>query len=137
MVSCGEEDDPFLDLDQWTLDTTIPGHSCYVNGDSNLPVCAGTGDYDWEENFLAQLQQQESSDGDEEDEFLNEQAQPEEPSIKTFKGAILSLEEVQRFLEYRGHFDVSVTISTTVDHIASIHTNSVTQQTLFQYFSPS
>ena len=46
------------------------------------------------ENFLAQLQQQESSDGDEEDEFLNEQAQPEEPSIKTFKGAILSLEEV-------------------------------------------
>ena len=60
VVSCGEEDDPFLDLDQWTLDTTIPGHSCtpqeYVNGDSNLPVCAGTGDYDWEENFLAQLQ---------------------------------------------------------------------------------
>ena len=110
-----------------------------MNGDSNLPVCAGTGDYDWEENFLAiaQLQQQESSDGDEEDEFLNEQAQPEEPSIKTFKGAILSLEEVQRFLEYRGHFNVSVTIGTTVDHIASIHTNSVTQQTLFQYFSPS
>ena len=145
-VSCGTaEEDPFLDLDassdvdasseliQQLLDLAMPGNSCtiedYVNGDNDLPICIGMNDDQWDEDFLLQLN--ESEEGiEEEGEEDEEQEQLNEPTIKKYKEAIVSLE-----VESRGHYEASISIGNAVDTLASLHTSSVTQRTIPDYFS--
>ena len=57
-------------------------------------------------------------------------------SIKTYKDAITALEEVQHFLEDKGHINTSIQhIGPAVDALVSLQTSSLRQPTLFEYFN--
>ncbi len=53
--------------------------------------------------------------------------------MKSFKDAILALEDVQNFLEDRGHHHLL--IGPAVDAVASLQVAAVKQRTLCDYFS--
>ena len=112
----------------------MPTDSCssqeYVNGDNDIPVCQDMDSEAWEEDFLLQLGKE-----DEEEEEEVEDSMQSEPTlatkVKSFKDAILVLEDVQTFLEDRGHVNTSLTfIGPAVDAVASIQVAVVKQGTL-------
>lgn len=152
VVSCDMEgDDPFCDLDNDTplqelIDRALPANTVpactaeeYLNGDDDIPVCVDMDDSQWDENFMRQFdklgEEREEEDDDDDDEEY-EILEPETPSIKTFKAAITSLEEVQKFLEWRGHLESVNKIGCIVDGLASLQTQSLTQHTLLDFLSP-
>ena len=49
--------------------------------------------------------------------------------VKTYKETILALEDVQTFLESRGHLHDSSKIGIAVDSLASLHLAPMTQKT--------
>ena len=53
----------------------------------------GMGDDNWDENFLSQLEEEDVAT-EEADEVDKEPDDPPEPSIRSFKEAIFSLEEI-------------------------------------------
>ena len=57
--------------------------------------------------------------------------------MKSFEDAILALEDVQNFLEDRGHVTASslTFIGPAVDAVASLQVAAVKQRTLCDYFS--
>ncbi len=52
-----------------------------------------------------------------------------------FKEAIASLEEVQHFLERKGQLAVSFEVGSILDSVAAMQSKSLTQRSLFDYFS--
>lgn len=74
-------------------------------GDNDLQVCTDLDSDTWDADFLSQLgqQEEESEDEDEVNDEVNDETLPPPLKIHTFKEAIDSLENVQYFLESRGH----------------------------------
>ena len=146
VVSCDiGEDDPFADIDenadlQDLITEVIPEpERCqeYVNGDDDLATCNDTEDEKWDENFMSQL----TEDSEEVQESESEDDEPAEDSekITSFKDAIVALEDVQKFLENRGHMSTSLkyNIGPAVDELASLRATSLKQCTLDNYFTRS
>ena len=77
----------------------------YVNGDKDLAVCRDVNDSSWEGTFYVTLGQEQGtkeseSEGDEPENAVDD----EQPvKIKSYKEANKLLEEVQHFLESKGH----------------------------------
>ena len=78
----------------------------YVNGEDDVPVCFDACSDTWEEEFFDNLGQEDQGEDQDEEDSDNEQPSPEfEPpqsKIKSYKEAILSLEDIQLFFESRG-----------------------------------
>ena len=119
------------------LINVMPQNSCspqeYVNGEDTIPVCNDMDDATWEEDFLGWLGQEESEP---EEEDREEEEQQPVPKLKTFKEAISALEDVQSFLEDRGHIGEAAAIGSAVDSVVSLHISSMKQKTLQDYVTP-
>ncbi len=101
-------------------------------------------DNSWDESFMLHLQEPANNSQQDDDEENDEEDDEEggkdsdqpEPAIKTFKEAITSLEEVQHFLERKGQLAVSFKVGSILDSVAAMQSKSLTQRSLFDYFSP-
>jgi len=110
-----DEEDPFAEADvrvalQSLIDKTVSENDAcpleeYVNGDEDLAVCRDTNDSSWESTFFETLGQEQDSEesegeGDEQENVVDD----EQPvKIQSYKEANKLLEEVQHFLEAKGH----------------------------------
>lgn len=151
VVSCPLEDDadPFLEADacveiESLIEKTMPaGEGCtvteYLGGEDDLPICTDLDSDRWEDNFMAELGQQDEEDeeGDEEDEEGDEgmEDEPLPPlKVQSFKEAIESLENVQKFLESRGYIQEALGIGSAVDTVAGVKLHSSVQTSLRDYY---
>ena len=139
------EQDPFSEADEYTAlqslmtKTMNPQETCplqeYLNGEDDLAVCRDTDETCWEESFFANLHQdqddKEASGDEEEDEQENPALHDALPLlVNSYKQAIEYLEEVQRFLESKGHIEDTFTIGSVVDNITSLQVAASKQTTL-------
>ena len=141
-----DEEDPFSEADecvalQSLIDKTISGHEAcpleeYINGDEDLAVCRDINDNSWESTFFKNLGQEdeEVSDNEEQEEQEDMDDNPP-PKVKTYKEANEFLEEVQRFLETRGHVKEALTVGSVVDNVSSLQLAAARQTTLISWLS--
>ena len=71
-------------------------------------------------------------ESDDEDDTAD---QEEPPKLKSYKEAVVALEEVSRFLEFKGHGDEVLSIGCTIDRIVNLKHASARQTTLRDYFT--
>ena len=133
--------DHFLEVDerlemQRLIERTMPTcEGCsveeYLKGDNDLPLCTDLDNDTWDANFLSQLGQQvEESEDDQE----NNESPPPLLKIQSFKEAIKSLEDVQQFLESRGHTEEAISVGLSVDRAVSLKLQCASQTTISDYF---
>ncbi len=79
---------------------------------------------------MAQVGGEEECDEDEEDDS----EQLPISNVKTYKDAILALEDIKTFLESRGHLMESTKIGISVDSLASLQLAAMKQKTLHDFF---
>ena len=99
-------------------------------------------DDNWVAAFLEELEDhqqvedcgQVDGDSDAEDDSTANTEEPL-PKLKTYKEAITSLEEVSRFLEYKGHGDEALSIGSTIERIVNLKHTFARQATLHDYFT--
>ena len=146
-----EDNDPFSECDlqvemECLLQKTMPAEGrCtlieYLEGDNQLPVCAETGDDDWEEDFFQQLSgkdQDDDSEGDdidgEDEDMIEMDREPPLPNVKTFKEAIEALEDVSHFLQSRGHVQAHSMLGSVIDEVAGLKATTSRQTTINNFF---
>ena len=82
----------------------------YVNGEDDIPVCLDACSDTWEEEFFDNLGQEDQGEDQDEEDSDSEQPSPEfEPpqsKIKSYKEAILSLEEFNFSLNLEGVYKI-------------------------------
>ena len=79
-------------------------------------------------------QEDEPAAEDDEEDSMETESGPPTTTMKSFKDAIVALEDIQNFLEGRGHLAASLTyIGPAVDAVAALQIASVRQQTLNEY----
>ena len=102
----------------------------YINGDEDLAVCRDINDNSWESTFFKNLGQEdeEVSDNEEQEEQEDMDDNPP-PKVKTYMEANEFLEEVQRFLETRGHVKEAPTVGSVVDNVSSLQLAAARQTT--------
>ena len=137
----GENEDPFDDIneaceltalvDELDLHDSTCSPQEYVTGDDNLPVCDDAGD-DWDEHFLAELSRDQAEPEDEEDDSYD--LEPASPKLKTYKEAVSAIEDVQVFLDFKGHNELSTKFGTHIDSIVSAHACTTSIQTTIDEF---
>ena len=124
-----DSDDPFAainqDLEPHSLieqtgsDSRTPEE--FVSGDDDLPVCVEMDNENWNETFLEELTatdgHEDTSQEMDEDQELDDDG-PVLPKLKTYKGAINSLEDVYLFLEHKGHGIEALSVGTSIDQLA-------------------
>ena len=142
------EEDPFTEADecvvlQSLIDKTMTeNEACpfeeYVNGDEDLAVCKDVDDSNWEGSFFATSGQEEDKEASE-DEGGDEQesALDDEPPIKvkSYKEPNQLLEDVQHFLEAKGHIKEAITVGSVVDDVSSLQLAVARQTTLNSWLS--
>ena len=108
----------------------------YVDGNSELLTC-DMDDGRWEEVFMSNLgKPNEETQVDEEAEDNSRSESPPIPKIISYKEAIIALEDVQSFLESRGHSSTSFTyVGPAVDAISSLNVTCMRQRSLHDYCS--
>ena len=141
-----DEEDPFSEADecvalQSLIDKTMSSHEAcpleeYINGDEDLAVCRDINDNSWESTFFKNLGQEdeEVSDNEEQEEQEDMDDNPP-PKVKTYKEANEFLEEVQRFLETKGHVKEALTVGSVVDNVSSLQLAAARQTTLTPWLS--
>ena len=109
----------------------------YLKGDDDLPICTDLDCDTWDSNFLSQLgEDHEDVSEDEEDiTMIDETPQPPILKIQTYKEALKSLEDVQQFLESRGHIEEALSLGSSIDRVAYIQLQCTSQTTIHDYFS--
>ena len=139
-----DEGDPFVEADecvalQGLIDKTMSEtEACplqeYVNGEEDLPVCREIDNNTWESSFFETLRQEPDEEVSE-DEAGDEQDNVE-PSTKvsSYKEANQMLEEVQHFMESKGHIKEAMTLGSVVDSISSFQV-ATRQATLTSWLS--
>ena len=136
VVSSGleEDDDLFSECDlqqemESLIDKTMPADGrCtlkeYMEGDNELQVCVDKGSDDWEACFFEQLgdeDQQQGGDNEiDEDDEIEMDVEPPPAKVKSFKEAILVLEDVNQFLENRGYIQASSMVGSVIDEVAGL-----------------
>ena len=98
-------------MKQWLVVTT-------VNGEDDVPVCLDAYSDTWEEKFFDNLGQEDQ--GKEQDEE-----------------AILSLEDIQLFLESRGHLQDAMQVGNFMDNLFAVQIYSHCKQTTLHDFISS
>ena len=143
----GANEDPFDDVDEARELTALVDElglhdsTCspqeYVTGDDNLPVCDDAGD-DWDEHFLAGLSRDQADTEEPEDqEDDSYDLEPPSPKIKTYKEAVSAIEDIQAFLDFKGHNELSTKLGTHINSIVSLqcaHTCKTSVQTTIDDF---
>ncbi len=135
-----DELDPFTALDaesesQLTdlIDMTMTGSKAcsveeYTSGEYSLPTCREMDDDNWEDTFIEDLCGESTVDmgtQDEDDEDEIEYI----PKIKDYKELNEYLEEVQHFLQNRGHAMEAFKIGSVIDDVSCLRINAATTQT--------
>ena len=108
-----------------------------MEGDNDLQVCMDKDDDEWEANFFEELGENDSEQEDDEvdeDEPIEMDVEPLAPKVKSFKEAILALEDVNHFLESRGFIQASSMVGSIVDEVAGLKAQSTTKQTTIRDF---
>ena len=116
-----DDEDPFLAADesmalQGLIDEAMTGrdHCPLVNGEDDVPVCLDACSDTWEKEFFDNLGQEvQGEDQDEE--------------------AILSLEDIQLFLESRGHLQDAMQVGNFMDNLSAVQI-ATAKQTTFHAF---
>ena len=120
-----DSNDPFLESDQYLIglqtliDKTVhEGCSVdeYIQCGGDLPVCQNL-DCDWEDNFLKDIGQpaEEGEITDPESDHDVEIVEDTSLVLNTYKKVIVALENVQKFLEVRGHGAEASGIAATIE----------------------
>ena len=142
VVSSGleEDDDPFSECDlqqemESLIDKTMPADGrCtlkeYMEGDNELQVCVDKGSDDWEACFFEQLGDNEIDEDDE----IEMDVEPPPAKVKSFKEAILALEDVNQFLENRGYIQSSSMVGSVIAEVAGLKAASTKQTTIHDFF---
>lgn len=132
LARVGSSEDPFDDVDEVcelrALVSELPDSTCspeeYVTGDNSLPVCDDTGE-DWDERFLASISQEQAETvqaEDDDDELYD--LEPPPPKIKTYQEAISAIEDVQMFLDRKGHNELATKLESQMNSIVSLQFSS-------------
>ena len=142
-----DEDDPFAEADecvalQSLIDKTMSeNEAClleeYVNGDKDLAVCRDIDDSSWESTFFATLSQEPDEKASEDGGDEQDNAVDEDPPMKvnTYKEANELLEDIQHFLEAKGHIKEAITVGSVVDSVTSFQLAASRQTTLNSWLS--
>ena len=116
-----DDEDPFLAADesmalQGLIDEAMTGrdHCPLVNGEDDIPVCLDACSYTWEEEFFDNLGQEDQ--GEDQDEE-----------------AILSLEDIQLFLESRGCLQDAMQVGNFMDNLSAVQIATAKQTTLHDF----
>ena len=137
-----EEDDPFLEQDeclrlQNLIDKTVH-EGCtlseYITGDDDLPVGANLINENWEDNFLAGVGQSVQVTEDEETGDVTLIEEPTVLNTNSYKDAIVALENVQDFLQSRGHIQEAASITSTIEACVEMRVSECTQTSIHDYF---
>ena len=141
----GVQEDPFDEVNESQELTRLVndigiGLTCspqeYINGDDDVPVCED-GD-DWDEQFLQKLsadQHPEEIVDEECDECFD--LEVTQPKFRTYQEAVSALEDVQEFLDSKGHNEVATKIGAQVNTVVNLHSISISctrQTTLDEFF---
>ena len=89
----------------------------YINGEDSAPVCCDFSKDSQDETFLEETGEPLQISDKEEDEDDENQIPP--PRIKSFKEAILALEEVDIFLDSQSCLDDAATTAMLIDNLAT------------------
>ena len=85
-------------------------------------MCTDLDSENWEANFLAELGLDNTCGNDRIDESDSETPGEElPPKITSYSEAIDSIENVQQFLESRGHVQESLSFGSWIDTVASLN----------------
>ena len=110
----------------------------YMEGDNELQVCVDKGSDDWEACFFEQLgdeDQQQGGDNEiDEDNEIEMDVEPPPAKVKSFKEAILALEDVNQFLENRGYIQASSMVGSVIDEVAGLKAASTKPTTIHDFF---
>ena len=94
-------------------------------------MCIEVDDDNWDTRFLEELgndqdcEEVASRDSDDEDDTADQ----EEPAkLKSYKEAVVALEEVSQFLKFIGHGDEVLSIGSTTDRIVNLKHASARQR---------
>ncbi len=110
----------------------------YIGGEDAVPVCMEYDD-EWEDRFFAELDTdsnralQNSEDEDEDDFDL----EPLPQKITKYKDAIAALEDVQMFMDSKGHSEEATIITSTMNRLTCLHCASLAtarQSTISEFF---
>lgn len=112
----------------------------YLDGD-NLPVCddSDATDADWDNQFMAEINPNQldlgtQEDNDDDDSF---DLQPPGSKYSTYQEAITALEDVQAFLDCKGHSELATTVGAQIDSVMRLNSASMSsarQSTIDEYF---
>ena len=94
---------------------------------------------DWEEIFFHNLGTDSLAPEDAEEEEDQYDVDPPPPKITMYEDAISALEDVQRFMDNKGHSEQATTISSVMNKVTELHCVSLSlgrQSTLQDYFHP-
>ena len=94
-------------------------------------MCEDAGD-DWDEHFLAQDQADTEEPEDQEDDSYD--LEPPSPKIKTYKEAVSAIEDIQAFLDFKGHNELSTKLGTHINSVISLQCAHTTVQTTINDF---
>ena len=136
-----DDNDPFLEADNLQeLSRLIEktgddgcSSSEFVSGDDDLPVCVEMDDDNWPVFFTNDVDEEE----EEEDSDNDDGSDPEQVvslHIKSYKDAIVALEDVILFLQQKGNLEEAVSLGSTIDAICKSKNALMVQTTLDNYF---
>lgn len=88
-------------------------------------MCDDAGD-NWDEHFLAELSRdQEDAEEPEDEEDDSYDLEPASPKLKTYKETVSAVEDIQAFLDFKGHNELSTKFGTHINSIVSLkHTHA-------------
>ena len=128
-----DDEDPFNDIDDEMGMDSLISHAMgtlqhcsadeYLTGDNSLPVCVDINGNNWDENWLNSLTEGAESvdeDKDEEEDF-DVDMPPPPPKIQTYKQAVVSLEDINIFLEHHGRLKLASNATSLLSELATCH----------------
>ena len=104
----------------------------YLSGENDVPICFDISGDKWEDEFISQIGNElhvldEEEQDEEQYDEENEVAQQLPPNMQNYSQALHALEDVQRFLEHKGHVNDALRIGSVVDSVISIKISEQTQ----------
>jgi len=139
------DDDPFLEADKLVelgrLIEKTGSVDEFVGGDDDLAVCVEMDGDNWQSAFRDELINDPGQDEDEEDSNCGMEddsaSQDVMPRIKSYKEAIMALEDVAQFLhcQHKGNTEEATNLGSTIDAICICRNASTVQTTLDSFLS--
>ena len=142
---CRDTDDidPFLQADNLLelgkLIEKTGDEGCSSNeftcGDDHLPVCEEMDNDNWQSVFLDELTNDpEKEEGEEDSDDENSAEQEVLPCTKSYKEAIVALEDILLFLQQKGNTQEVMSLGSIIDSVCKCRNASTVQTTLDRFF---